>query len=61
MRMRTRRGTFKFFKVWLLATDNTVLFIKKVAVKIKLRKIRNCFDEAGETDYKNRRINKVFR
>ena len=61
MRMRMRRGTFKFFKVWLLATDNTVLFIKKVAVKIKLRKIRNCFDEAGETDYKNRGINKVFR
>lgn len=45
--MRMRRGTFKFFKVWILATDNTVLFIKKGAVKIKLRKIGNCFDEAG--------------
>ena len=45
--MRMRRGTFKFCKVWILATDNTVLFIKKGAGKIKLRKIGNCFDEAG--------------
>lgn len=61
MRMRTRRSTSKCFKVWVLATDNTVLFIKNGAVKIKLRKIRNCFDEAGEKDYKNRRGNKLFR
>lgn len=57
--MDKRRNTFKFLKAGILITDNTILFIGKGDVKIKLIEIRKIFAEVGEKEMIKRKENKI--